>query len=108
MACNGCEYPIHEQYERYAGRWLCLHPHRDEISNTGTFTFPQNDRPHILICETPAELYGDFAAHNALLAAAPTPKWCYLAIVQAEQERRMRTGEPPFDPDRQREILYGA
>lgn len=63
MACEGCTHPMHEQYQHYPGHWYCFHP----------MTCGKT------ICNTPKEEYNDFAAHNARLAAAKTPKWCPIA-----------------------------
>lgn len=62
MACEGCTHPLHEQYQRYPGHWYCFHP----------MTCGKT------ICKTPPEEYNDFAANNARLAEAKTPKWCPL------------------------------
>lgn len=101
MSCENCKYPQHDQYGGHVGRWWCLHPYRDELDNRGEWTFPKFDNPTILICTTPKELFGDYAAHLRILDAAPTPKWCYLAAVERAKEEN-----PSFDPDAQRKILY--
>lgn len=63
MACEGCKYPMHEQFRGYLGRWLCFSP---EIKNTGRRK----------ICDTPVEEWGDTAANNRRLGEAKTPRWC--------------------------------
>ena len=59
MACENCNKPRHEQYKGYLGYWRCLeHP----------------DGKCIL--KTPVKDWGNYEAHNQMLAAAETPKWC--------------------------------
>ena len=99
--CTTCQYANHDQFQHHPGRWLCLHPHRDEISNHGTITIPANYNPIILICETPIADYNDPTAQLAALAAAETPRWCYFEAVE-----RARRIQPTFDPDKQRAILW--
>lgn len=99
--CVDCEYARHDQFKGYPGRWMCFHPYRTEISNSGHFTYPGEHNPHIVICGTAAVDYGDHQKHAIALADAKTPVWCYLDVVdRAKQE------QPGFDPDRQRAILW--
>lgn len=99
--CVDCQFVQHDQFKGYPGRWMCGHPYRNEISNSGHFTYPGNFNPKILICETSAADYGNQAAHTMALEAAKTPKWCYLDVVE-----RAQAEQPGFDPDRQRAILW--
>lgn len=99
--CTNCEFANHDQFQNHPGRWLCLHPYRNEISNRGTFTFPAVGNPNILICETPTADYNNPSAHTKALAAAKTPVWCYIEVVE-----RAKKEQPTFDPDKQRAILW--
>ncbi len=99
--CTGCRYSQHEQFKGYEGRWLCFCPFRDEIDESGEFTYPAIENPQILICKTPQEDFDDYKAHMKTLSEAKTPKWCYFAAVDRSKEE-----QPGFDPDRQREVLW--
>lgn len=61
MACENCDYPMHEQFERYKGRWICFRP-GPSIGRT--------------ICQTPVSDYNNIEAHKQKLAEAKVPKWC--------------------------------
>lgn len=99
--CINCQFAQHDQFKGYPGRWMCFHPYRTEISNSGHFTYPGEHNPRIVICETAAADYGDHQKHSIALADAKTPVWCYLdAVDRAKQE------QPGFDPDVQRAILW--
>lgn len=99
--CANCEFATHDQFQGYPGRWLCLHPCRTEISNKGTFTYPANANPHILICETPVADYDNPMNQTKALEAAQTPVWCYFDVVE-----RAKKKQPCFDPDKQRAVLW--
>ena len=99
--CVNCEYAMHEQFRGHPGRWLCFHPHRCEISNGGEFTYPGNDNPVILICETSVADYNRPISHRKALEAHATPVWCYFDVVE-----RAQAEQPGFDPDVQRQILW--
>lgn len=99
--CIGCEFAIHEQFRGYPGRWLCFHPYRREISNSGHFTYPGNHNPVILICETSAMDYNHPISQRNALKAVTTPIWCYFDVVERAQKE-----QPGFDPDVQRAILW--
>ena len=99
--CITCSCAVHDQFQGYCGRWICRHPHRSEISNSGDFTYPKNSSPKTTICETPAELYGDIGSQKRILADTKTPIWCYLDVVE-----RSKLENPRFDPDKQRAILW--
>lgn len=99
--CSNCDFTCHDQFNGYPGRWMCFHPYRAEISNKGEFTYPANTNPHILICETAAEDYGNSTNQAKALEAAKTPVWCYLEVVERAKEE-----QPGFDPDKQRAILW--
>lgn len=99
--CVECEYAMHDQFKGHPGRWMCFHPYRYEISNSGDFTYPGNFNPRITICETSAADYGKPRAQTRTLAEAKTPIWCYLEVVE-----RSKIEQPGFDPDKQRAILW--
>ena len=101
--CSKCVFAMYDQFKGYRGRWLCLHPHRAELSNKGVFIYPEDDNPSITICETPADTSGDLQAQALDLKAAETPVWCYFEAVE-----RAREEQPGFDPDKQRSILWPA
>ena len=63
MACEGCKFPMHDQFEGHPGRWYCFH---------------LGPKHGCVICETPVEDHRDIAAHNKILDNAKTPKWCPL------------------------------
>ena len=99
--CVGCQHAVYDQFQGYPGRWMCFHPYRRELSNKGTFTYPGNDSPYIVICETLATGCGDLCQQKAALAEAKTPVWCYFEAVE-----RAKREQPGFDPDIQRAILW--
>lgn len=68
MKCSECKHPMHEQFKRYPGHWYCFH---------------SGEKCGSKICDTPAEDYDNFPAHNRLLAEAKTPKWCPLKETQS-------------------------
>lgn len=59
MACDGCSYPMHEQFRNYPGHWYCFCP-GPKIGHT--------------ICNTPVDDYGDVKAHGKTLKEAKQPK----------------------------------
>lgn len=99
--CAGCKHAVHDQFKGYKGRWMCFHPYRYEISNSGNFTYPGNYNPNIVICETPVADYDQPKEHGKVLAKAKTPVWCYFEVVE-----RARKEQPGFDPDKQRAVLW--
>ncbi len=101
-SCEQCRYAIYEQYKDYEGKWICLHPHRSELSNNGNSTYPMNPAPKREICILPAEAYSSLELQRQLLEEAPLPKWCYYVAVEREKVKN-----PQFDPDEQRITLYG-
>lgn len=99
--CSKCEFAHHDQFKGFCGRWLCLHPYRNEISNSGTFTYPANDNPRVTICETVPESYNNLPALADALEEVETPLWCYFEAVE-----RAKQLQPGFNPDKQRAILW--
>ena len=99
--CVKCKFAVHDQFKGNAGRWMCFHPYRNEISDKGDFTYPGNFNPKITICETPASDYDIETKLKEALEKAKTPVWCYDEVVE-----RSKIEVPGFDPDAQRAVLW--
>lgn len=100
--CAICRYAKLSKFHGYTGLWVCLHPYRSELDNTGRWSYPKIDNPERVICRVPHDAES-FNAAKKYLRKSKTPRWCYV-----EAETRVRIKEPNFDPAKQRKLLDWA